>query len=255
MTPAELHAEAMQHYAMAHHYLGKLKTTLDQMGSASAGLARVPVRCVREWQDWLAIHGPAFKSDIAEQTGVRFTERGTPYTVEWTPSLATEPDDHFDPSTLMKISDKSVGRGRPPVIFFLWSQRFDVHPRFQVGPIREETHSNEIPDGSVAVHFDPTIAAAGGVRCVNMTEWDDLHAWLFDGMVVTDTKPTDEQKEMLRNSLPEGEDANAAIAIAIRNARLRTREPAALTGVVTPVSSHPISPAHGEELAIDWDAP
>lgn len=253
MTLDELYAEAMQNYAMSHHYLSKLKTVLDQMASARSGeAATAPVRCVREWQDWLTANGPALKSTIHEGTGVKFTERGTAYTVDWVPSLATAPDDRFAPTTLMKISSKSDGRGAPPKVYFLWSQRFDVYPRFGVGPdpaerviptgfdVADVTWPTS-PDGGtvlgvvapVSAHpidpefgdeqpFDWTdVEQPAEGRFATMSEWDAHHGPYFDSLVSADRKPTDDEKESLLARLPEGSDPNAAVAIAYRAAVTR----------------------------------
>lgn len=232
-THNELLAEATQNYAMAHHYLSKLKVTLDQLSAVQSGLAqsiRPPVRCVREWQDWLAHNGPAIKADVHEGTGVKFTERGTPYTVEWTPSLSGEPDDRFAPNTLMKIGTRAVGRGAPAKVFFLWNQRFDVLPKFGVGPDRPDP--GEL--GIVNLPDPPPDDGPTSTRLTTLEEWDAVNVTYFDGLVSADRKPTDDEKQLLRDMLPEGEDANAAIAIAYRKAVERSREPAPLLGVIQP---------------------
>lgn len=252
-THEELHAEAMQNYAMAHHYLGKLKETLDQMtaGRVGSGPITSPIRCVREWTDWLSLNGPTLKPDIVEATGVKFNERGTAYTVEWSPSLSQAPDDQFAPNTIMKISSRRVGQGRgaPPKVYFLWSQRWDVHPLFGVGPVKSESEVPALnlllipgpdeygvmPPGD-AERFDAEIAEALSqpTRFATMGEWDAYYAPTFDALVSAETKPSDEQKQTMRDTLPEGTDANAALAIAYRNAVLRSRQTSAMTGVVQP---------------------
>lgn len=232
-----LHADAMQHYALAHHHLTKLKETLDEMAvgqGTTPAPSSAPVRCVREWADWLAVNGPSIKGDIQDSTGVRFTERGTKYTVEWVPSMAAEPDDRFPPNALMKIGSKPDGRGAPPKIFFLWSQRFDVYPKFGVGPSERpepiETDgapADDLPWDEVAVDVD------GPMRYATMAEWDQAHGPLFDALVSSDAKPTDEQKQMLKDTLPEGAEPNASIAIGYRSAVERARQQPML-GVVQP---------------------
>lgn len=262
-THEELHAEAMQHYAMAHHYLGKLKETLDQMtaGRVGSGPITSPVRCVREWTDWLSLNGPALKSDIVEATGIKFTERGTPYTVEWSTSLSEAPDDQFAPNTIMKIGSRAEGRGAPPKVYFLWSQRWDVHPLFGVGPLKPKTvvdYVNEIgevgfdPEPLTGVVKPPVVsphALAPGpweepplaldepvpqaewaepeppTRYATIEEWDEAWAPTFDIFVANGHKPTDEWKQAFRDTLPAGADLNAAIAIAHRQAVERSRQP------------------------------
>lgn len=281
-THNELMAEATQNYAMAHHYLGKLKVTLDQLSAVQSGIAqasRPPVRCVREWQDWLAANGPTEKGGIQAATGIKFTERGTPYTVEWTPALAEAVDDRFAPHTLMKINTKPDGRGAPPKVYFLWSQRFDVHPLFGVGPIKSDADDldeqiDRLHGAGAAAALDAAIASgeiptspdtetAGTdavsepetVRFATIEEWDGYYAPLFDTMVAAESKATDAQKQVLRDTLPDGADANAAIAIAYRNATLRSRQ-GALLGVIHPPGGDGVV-THGnwDDIPFDWPEP
>lgn len=250
-THNELLAEATQNYALAHHYLNKLKVSLDQLSASQSGIAqasRPPVRCVREWQDWLSDNGPAIKGDIQEATGIKFTERGTPYTVEWTSSLAQEPDDRFAPNTLMKINLKPDGRGAPPKVYFLWSQRWDVQPKFGVGPIKpddweESTHPVEPVDNFGDWSMDELVecqsdgASDEPSRFATVEEWNDANAAWFDAMVSAESRPTVEQKQALLDTLPHGVvDGNGLIASAYADAVKRSREPvsSALLGVVHP---------------------
>jgi hypothetical protein len=233
-TLEELQADAMQNYAMAHHYLSKLKTVLDEMVAARSGtVGTAPVRCVREYQDWLALNGPALKSDVHAGTGVKFTERGTPYTVDWIPSLADAPDDRFAPTTLMKINAKQGdGRGAPAKVFFLWSQRWDVLPKFGVGPERpagidpvaSETQPETWTPASTVLGVVQPEPTEETQRYASLEQWDTAWAGAFDALAASETKPTDEQKQQFRDTLPEGADANASIAIAYRNATQRLNQ-------------------------------
>jgi hypothetical protein len=251
-TRDELLAEATQNYALAHHYLSKLKVTLDKLSAAHSGTpqaSRPPVRCVREWQDWLDINGPTIKGDIQEATGVRFTERGTPYTVEWTPALAQEPDDRFAPHTLMKINTKADGRGAPPKIFFLWSQRWDVHPLFGVGPIKPEDWGEEATvaaeeigpieyEWSLDEPVDNSSPPEEPERYDSVEEWNEAWAPLFDTLVATEAKPSDEWRQALLDTLPDGVvDGGTHIALAYAAAVKRAREPQTLLGVIHPPPS------------------
>lgn len=246
----ELLAEANQHYAMAHHHMGKVKIILDLMFEArpASRVATVnsPVRCVREWVDWLQANGPALKGDIHEGTGIKFTERGSKYTVEWARSLDTAPDDQFAPNTLMKISGQAKGRGAPPKIYFLWSQRWDVHPKFGVGPIKPEDWGQESleavddigpigfswPVDEPVENSEPTEEPT---RYATVEEWNEANAAWFDAIVAAEAKPTTEQKQALLDTLPDGTaDGNALIASAYAAAVKRTREIQSLLGVIHP---------------------
>jgi hypothetical protein len=260
MTSYEaLHGEAMSQYALAHHHLNRLKDVLDQMASARAftPVSHAPVRCVREWQDYLAINGPTLKPKITDDTGIKFTERGSQYVVEWRSALREMPDDNFAPNTLMKINARSEGkRGSPPRIYFLWSQRWDVHPLFGVGPTGpvKPIDGDLSGDGDYlsadhvarAISLDTESGPAHGApllgvihppefqsnaepepptRCATMDAWDEMWAPTFDFLASAGGKPSDEQRAEMKATVPEGSDGNAAIAIAYRDAMKRLTVP------------------------------
>lgn len=242
-----------------------LATFLSLVGRGDDRLA-IPtghrIKCVREFTRWLSENGPALKATIESETGVKFTERGTPHTVHWNDSMAASPDDAYLDHTIMRIDSLSTGAaGRPPVIYFLWSQRFDVRPRFGVGPERPAqsntvTYSPADVAVTVGMHealaesFDQNPPAAWGetdlpaqsntdpepkatvARYATLEEWDEAWASTFDALASAEAKATDAQKEMLRATLPEDADANAAIAIAYRQATQRVQQ--GLLGVVQP---------------------
>lgn len=105
---------------------------------------RIP-NCVAVWRNWLAENGPATRQTIAEATGVKFNERGTPHTVKWVEGEAGL--DFVAPDTITRFLGlkKESGRGAPPTIYALWSQRYEVLPKFGVGPERPDpdSQSNE----------------------------------------------------------------------------------------------------------------
>lgn len=259
-------ALSIAHAKRADGYLNQFLSLVGEKGDRPTGMS---IRCVREWTRWLADNGPALKSTVAEETGVRFTERGTAHTFLWDEDMADESDDAFPPNAIMRMQGPNDGRGRPPMIYFLWSQRWDVHPLFGVGPKQTrdsiEAEPSVTPENlgigylervtqplALTEEDEAMIADLLTSRYATMAEWDEAHGPLFDALVSADAKPSDEQKAMLKATLPEGEDANAAMAIAYRNAVRRSQEPSTLLGVVHPVSSHPIDPAYGEEQPLDW---
>lgn len=148
------------HQALAHQHLRKADAYLNQfLGSASpqaSGKAtrRLP-QCVAIWTEWLSENGPNTRQHITDATGVKFTERGTPHTVQWDGGMA---ESRFPPSTIVRFIGRKPpggGRGSPPTIYALWSQRFDVRPRFGVGPVAPD---NEITEE------DATQALTGVIR-------------------------------------------------------------------------------------------
>jgi hypothetical protein len=105
-------------------------------GTSSGPLSNVP-SCVRIWTRWLVDNGPTIRQDIAEATKTKFTERGTPHTLRWED---IEDGDGADIPENTIIRFKGIkedgGRGAPPTIYALWSQRYEVLPKFGVGPER-----------------------------------------------------------------------------------------------------------------------
>lgn len=131
------------HQALAHQHLRKADAFINQfLGAAPPQVTgraakRLP-QCVSIWTEWLAENGPNTRQHITDATGVKFTERGTPHTVLWDKDIA---DNQFPPSTIVRFAGRKPpggGRGSPPTIYALWSQRFQVNPLFGVGPTDAE---------------------------------------------------------------------------------------------------------------------
>lgn len=241
------HEQALStaHAKRAEGYLAQFLSLVGQkVADRPTGMT---VRCVREWTRYLAENGPELKPVIAEETGIKFSERGTPHTFLWDESMADDPDDALPPNAICRIQGPpNEGRGRPPMVYFLWSQRYDVHPLFGVGPIKPEPSDDlgqryfdtvtapiDLTEEDEAVIDDLLGNSVHSQRCGSITQWDDLHAPLFDAMVAADSKPTDEQKQTLRDTLPDGAEPNAAIAMAYR-AAVQRAQGQALTGVIQP---------------------
>lgn len=118
---------------------------------SSETTGRVP-KCVTVWTSWLAEHGPNTRQHITEATRCRFTEAGTPHTIKWEKiyydgESDIHDDDLFPQNTIIRFRGKKVKTyrsgvtktGAAPVIFALWSQRYDVLPVWGVGPERPLT--------------------------------------------------------------------------------------------------------------------
>lgn len=90
----------------------------------------------REWITWLEVNGPAYRKTITDGTGR--TLPGKQPVMDWSSVMVTWDDTAMPSDTLCKINGPSAGKGRPPTIYFLWSQRFDVLPKFGVGPARPD---------------------------------------------------------------------------------------------------------------------
>jgi hypothetical protein len=104
----------------------------------------------REWVGWLSQNGPAFRQTIMDAVGKPLP--GNQSVVNWNSIMATWADDAMPSDTLCKINGHSTGQGRPPVIYFLWSQRFDLHSKFGVGP-----ESRPEPQGLLGVVHPPIV--------------------------------------------------------------------------------------------------
>lgn len=101
---------------------------------SQAPLGGVP-QCVRVWSAWLAQNGPDTRQNITEATGRKFTERGTPHTLRWD-DIQDGDSANIPENTIIRFTGAKVneGRGAQPVVYALWSQRYDVFPKFGVGP-------------------------------------------------------------------------------------------------------------------------
>ena len=227
------------------------------------------VRSLQAWADHLSEHGPTARSELKELTGYSLTKTAYDQTVAWTAPMAYTPDEAMPDDTVLHVQGLPTGVGRPAVIYFLWSQRWDVNPRFGVGGVKpaklpesiamsEPTETDRSfqwaeprdddswpaaatvqPDGNwpEPKHLAPAVTVTTTLvepKPATLTEWDDLHAPLFDDIVRSGRKPTDEQMSRLRSTCPEGADPNAAIAMAHRAAVKRSQQPQAMTGVIRP---------------------
>lgn len=265
-------ALSARHAKKAEAYLEQFLALIGRPSEQSANPGRT-IKCVREYTRWLTDNGPAFKTTIQEATGIKFTERGSAYTVFWNEGMANDPDDTYLDSTICRMDSLPTGEpGRPPVIYFLWSQRFDVLPKFGVGPAKPA--ESEKPDREAALR---ELLANGGPhlpaddervladrreadqepprRFTTIVEWDEYWGPAFQVLASDEAKPTDEQKQMMRDTVPEGADANAAIAIAYRDATQRART--ALLGVVHPPTGEPLTEVtdRNGDPQLAWDVP
>lgn len=249
-TPGEHLAEMNHTLALAQTNLRRAFSALQKyeeaMGFQTEEKKKPSIRCLAVWQKWLAENGPNTRQVITEETNVKLTERATPHTVQWDYEDIDPTDDSAYPDDMLfriRAPRREGGRGASPVVYFLWSQRWDIHPLFGVGPLQptneESVEITDLSSGTVVwpeSEWQPEDAMAEpeNVRCATMEEWNDLHAPVFDAMVVSESKPSDEVKALLRDTLPEGEIEGPAIASAYSNAVLRSREPQTLLGVIHP---------------------
>lgn len=183
-------ALALQHSKRADGFLDQFLSLISYEGAKSDTPAKLP-RCVREWTAWLHANGPAFRRDIYEGTGVKFNERGTPHTIQWSGKLNDVDDDSISPNTIVRFIGRSPTsrRGSPPTIYALWSQRYEVRPKFGVGPERPTEDETAIADEhlargevrSAAEILKPPETMLGVIQppdgTVSMTEVRDANGW------------------------------------------------------------------------------
>jgi hypothetical protein len=136
--------------------------------------------CVRVWTRWLADNGPANRQDITKATGTKFTERGTPHTLRWEDIADGGPSD-IPENTIIRFRGLKTdhGRGAPPTIYALWSQRFDVLPKFGVGPERPFATGGPVSPGALTGVLQP------GERIIPMIEVTDSNGWAQQAWALT----------------------------------------------------------------------
>lgn len=131
-------ALAIANRQKANAALERFLSIISYGTDTAAPLTSVP-QCVKVWTRWLVDNGPATRQAITKATGTKFTERGTPHTLQWEdivdPNSADIPE-----NTIIRFTGHGLnqGRGAKPVIYALWSQRYDVLPKFGVGPVEPD---------------------------------------------------------------------------------------------------------------------
>lgn len=113
--------------------IGKITDMVPSPLSHSSPSERRPKALVR-WIDWLKENGPALRKDVAGGTGCNLSQAAMPHVRQWKEHMEGWEDDQLPADTLMSIQAIPSGLGRPPVIFFLWSQRYQLLSQFGVGP-------------------------------------------------------------------------------------------------------------------------
>lgn len=224
---------------------------MSQSAAPSGGRSNAAGKTYREWVSWLELHGPAYRKDIMDAVGKPLP--GNQPVVDWTSIMATWPDDAVPSDTLCKINGRSTGQGRPPVIYFLWAQRYSLLDEFGVGPSLAtmlgviqppivNTGSSTIgrlPVGSNAdspglpadewvdpqpeVEPEPTEESE---RFATMDEWHARWDETFDVLARYGDKPSDWEKEQMIATMPEdtnGEPVGTVLARSLYEAKERNK--------------------------------
>lgn len=165
-SPEDLLAFARQCQDLAATYAAKANVALTEYADlveAGQGIGSLSStsgnsgKSLIAWAEWLAENGPALRQKVWDGTGVNLTPKGLNQTREWRAVMAMWDDDALPADKVMKIPGNCTAAGRPPMIYFLWPQRFDVHALFGVGPsydprpVKAMTGVIQPPDGTVSM--------------------------------------------------------------------------------------------------------
>jgi hypothetical protein len=144
--PKKEHEEAIMEMAsqlaICQNMLTKLAVMFakfqEDTGSPMSGKSQpaTNIRSLQLWSEHLAEHGPTFRQDIWDATGLNLAQAGHNQVRKWVGPMAFWPDNALSPDAVLSIQSLGTGKGRPPVIYFLWKQRYDVRPKYGVGPER-----------------------------------------------------------------------------------------------------------------------
>lgn len=161
------------HRALADDAMNRFLTVITY-GKNFTQSGKTP-KCVRAWQRWLADNGPNTRAHITNATGVKFTERGTPHTIKWEEGDDVS-DDRFPLYTITRFTGLPPnGRGAPPTIYALWAQRFDVYPKFGVGPTRNAVSTDDEPTQEPArapdLPQEPILGVVPPKHAETVAEW------------------------------------------------------------------------------------
>lgn len=203
-TPDEM-VEAMQLQAnIVRHSLEQLTKMLasyrDTLPAPMVEGPRVAQRravpkSMAQWVTWLQSNGPAYRKTIADATGTNLASNVTPHIRKWKPHMEMWGDDAVPQDTLFNIPAPANGMGRPPVIYFLWSQRYDVSPKFGVGPERPFATGGTVEPGALTGVLRPYEHVIPTVEVTDSNGWAQ-QAWALtaedltgDGVVATVSDP------------------------------------------------------------------
>lgn len=261
--PNDVLSKITQHLAVAQTYLGKVAVMVAEYQDSVAPMplhgsairsSNTAIHSLQMWAEHLAENGPTARGALNTITGLNLTKSGYDRTHAWVGPMTYMPDDAFPADAVLRIKGLSNGVGRPPVIFFLWSQRWDVRPKFGAGPTKPENLPAPV-DGSHLHQSDLTHDEAGGLepvhewllespadntpddavtdslRYASMDEWNEAWSPSLRVLAADGVKPSDEVKQRMLASLPVGQEGQTTIAMAYSAA---ARQSTPLLGVVMP---------------------
>lgn len=228
----ELRDKITHHETMAQHHTTLATSlriqyeTLVGGGTVDWGsglLKKRPTKSHNRWVTWLKRNGPATRAAIAKDEGL-LTGEVPPYADSLGLSMAELVEANYPDDMMMRISvENPQGKGRPVDVYFLWSQRFDVKPLFGVGPVQPDPSTllgviqpePTEPFPAITAEWDGPLESQEVQPPEPLTakQWVDAHSTVFS-FIREGIKPTDEQRQKLRDNAPDGVDVNVAIALA-----------------------------------------
>ena len=173
--------EIEQHQALSEKHSAKARTLLAQYRSIVANgyvnsasetqpVPLRPIKSLTRWVNWLKANGPALRKTLVDAVGP-LGGNAVAYTLDWDWSMGFAEDDAFIDDTMLKMTiAPETGKGRPPDVYFLWSQRYDLLDLFGVGPSHPELEATK-PEPT-----DPE-PLTGVIRPVPEFEWTDAETW------------------------------------------------------------------------------
>lgn len=189
MTPRPAHVvldEIIHQHTVAQHHLDRLGRLIasyrelvpapDETGTAPSR-RRGRVKSAEAWVGWLSDNGPAYRKTVAEAVG-NLAANASPLVRQWKEHMEIWPDDQLPGDTLMNIQGPkpSGSKGRPQVIYFLWSQRYDVLPSFGVGPSSPTTNPTLSDPTDASGESEPQ-TLTGVVRPPTEYDWNGAENW------------------------------------------------------------------------------
>jgi len=207
------------------------------------------------WAEWLQSNGPAMRKDISAAVGL-LTGSTPPYVDSLGKPMADIPDDFYPQDMMLRLPiENDTGIGRPADLYFLWSQRYDVFPDLVLSPAAKSNAGISdltIIEPDELVETDPETEPEEepedypeeepeNGRAEDLGTWLLMHADLF-AAAKFGAKFDKEEVQRLRDSCPDGYDANAAIALAAVGRieeLIKPAESETLLGVIRPFEGLP----------------
>lgn len=187
-------------------------------------------KSLREWVAWLKRNQPAYRQVIWDETNINLTAHKS-MVLDWTTDMVHWSDGQMPDDQLCRMRGPATGPGAPPSIYFLWSQRFDVHALHGVGPVgRPETEpilGVVHPPAPMSEMSEPRSDVTDGTvesphtRFLTLDDWHAAWDPLLESLAPYDAKPSDDEMTRMVATMPAAvtDDPKAIIAVSYSAAR------------------------------------